>query len=181
MSVLLVLWDVVMQVVCSLKRLNSHQLKRYRTISWVMITCVGTKTIWNWKVLFYAERLIHGRSNKMKRLKNFKITERIPRSAIKVLPMQFGDDEATRHIFLHHAKRVIRQHTEEIQKLADQWVRVYYSVLACLNFKVCHNLLACIKITLIALSKSHFRIWTKLKILSITKYVHMDKMNNELK
>ena len=56
----------------------------------------------------------------MKRLKNFKITERIPRSAIKVLPVQFGDDEATRRIVLHHAKRVIRQHNEEIQKLADQ-------------------------------------------------------------
>ena len=54
----------------------------------------------------------------MKRLKNFKITERIPRLAIKVLPVQFGDDEATRRIVLHHAKRVIRQHREEIQKLA---------------------------------------------------------------
>jgi hypothetical protein len=54
----------------------------------------------------------------MKRLKNFKITERIPRLAIKVLSMQFGDGEATRHIVLHHAKRVIRQHREEIQKLA---------------------------------------------------------------
>ena len=46
----------------------------------------------------------------MKRLKNFKITERIPRLAIKVLSMQFGDGEATRHIVLHHAKHIIRQH-----------------------------------------------------------------------
>ena len=56
----------------------------------------------------------------MKRLKDFKLTERIPRPAVKVLPMQFGDDEATRRIVLHHAKRVIHQHREELQKLADQ-------------------------------------------------------------
>ena len=54
----------------------------------------------------------------MKLLKDFKITERISRQTIKVLPMQFGDDEATRRIVMHHAKRVIRQHKEEIQKLA---------------------------------------------------------------
>lgn len=52
----------------------------------------------------------------MKRLKDFKITERIPRQTIKVLPMQFGDDETTRRIVIHH--RVIRQHRAEIQKLA---------------------------------------------------------------
>lgn len=50
----------------------------------------------------------------MKRLKDLKITERISRQTIKVLPMQFGDDEATRRIVLHHAKRVIFQHKEEI-------------------------------------------------------------------
>ena len=53
----------------------------------------------------------------MKRLKDFKVNERIPRPAIKVFPMQFGDDEATRCIVLHHARRVILQHKEEIQKL----------------------------------------------------------------
>ena len=31
--------------------------------------------------------------------------------------MQFGGDEATQRIAMHHEKRVIRQHTEEIQKL----------------------------------------------------------------
>lgn len=55
---------------------------------------------------------------KMKRLKNLKITERISRQTIEVLPMQFGDDEATRRIVMHHARRVICQHKEEIQKLA---------------------------------------------------------------
>ena len=54
----------------------------------------------------------------MKRLKDFKIPERIPRVAVKVVSMQFGDDEATRCIALHPAKCVIRQHKEEIQKLA---------------------------------------------------------------
>ena len=46
----------------------------------------------------------------MKRLKDFKVTERIPRPAIKVLPMPFGNDEVTRRIVLHHAKHIIRQH-----------------------------------------------------------------------
>ena len=54
----------------------------------------------------------------MKRLKDYKITEGIPRPAIDVLPIQFSDDEATRRIVLHHARRVILQHKEEIQKLA---------------------------------------------------------------
>ena len=53
----------------------------------------------------------------MKRLKDFKITERISRQTIELLPMQFGDDEATRRIVIHHARRVIRYHKEEIQKL----------------------------------------------------------------
>ncbi|NNH38075.1 hypothetical protein [Acinetobacter terrae] len=57
-------------------------------------------------------------SYRMKRLKDFKITERISRQTIEVLPIQFGDDEATRRIVLHHAKRVILQYKEEIQKLA---------------------------------------------------------------
>lgn len=54
----------------------------------------------------------------MKRLKDFKVTGRIPRPTVKVLLMQFGDDEPTRRIALHHARRVIFQHKEEIQKLA---------------------------------------------------------------
>lgn len=40
----------------------------------------------------------------MKRLNDFKITERTARPVIKVLPIQFGDDEAIRRIVLHHAK-----------------------------------------------------------------------------
>ncbi|ENU38175.1 hypothetical protein [Acinetobacter johnsonii] len=54
----------------------------------------------------------------MKRLKDFKVTEQIPRPAVKFLSMQFDDDEATRRIAIHHVKRVILQHKEEIQKLA---------------------------------------------------------------
>ncbi len=57
-------------------------------------------------------------NNRVKRLKDFKTTERIPRPAVKVFPIQFGDDEETRRIVLHHARRVILQHKEEIQKLA---------------------------------------------------------------
>lgn len=57
-------------------------------------------------------------NNRVKRLKDFKIPERIPHPAVKVFPMQFGDDEPTRRIVLHHARRVILQPKEEIQKLA---------------------------------------------------------------
>ena len=32
--------------------------------------------------------------------------------------MQFDDEEATRRIVVHHARRVIFQHKKEIQKLA---------------------------------------------------------------
>lgn len=58
------------------------------------------------------------KEDRMKRLADFKNNERIPRSVIKALPMQFGDDEPTRRIVLHYARRVILQHKEEIQKLA---------------------------------------------------------------
>lgn len=54
----------------------------------------------------------------MKQLEDFKVSERIPRPAVKVVSMQFGDGEPTRRIVLHHARRVILQHKEEIQKLA---------------------------------------------------------------
>ncbi len=37
----------------------------------------------------------------MKLLKNFKITERISRQTIKVLLIQFGDDEVTRRIAIY--------------------------------------------------------------------------------
>ena len=46
----------------------------------------------------------------MKRLADFKHNERIPRPVIKALPIQFGDDEATRRIVMHSARRVILQH-----------------------------------------------------------------------
>lgn len=53
----------------------------------------------------------------MKRLKDFKVNERIPRPVVKVFPIQFDDDEATRRIVLHHARCVILRQKEEIQKL----------------------------------------------------------------
>lgn len=56
----------------------------------------------------------------MKRLTDFKNNERIPRPVIKALPMEFGDVEATRRIALHHVKRMISQHKEEIQNLANK-------------------------------------------------------------
>ena len=54
----------------------------------------------------------------MKRLKDVKIAERIPRPTVKVLSIQFADNEVIGRIVIHHAKHVIRQHKEEIQKLA---------------------------------------------------------------
>ncbi len=53
----------------------------------------------------------------MKRLKDLNITKRIPRPSVKVMSMQFGDNEATRRIAIHHAKHVIHQPKGEIQKL----------------------------------------------------------------
>ena len=60
------------------------------------------------------------KSNRMKRLKDFKITERVSRQTIEVLPTQLGDDEATRRIVMHYVRSVIRKHREELQKLADK-------------------------------------------------------------
>lgn len=56
----------------------------------------------------------------IKRLSNFKLENKRPRSKIKVqvLEMQFGDDDATKRVVMHNAKRVIQQHKEEIQELA---------------------------------------------------------------
>jgi hypothetical protein len=59
-------------------------------------------------------------SNRVKRLKDFKITERISRPSVKVLSIQFADNEVTGRIVIHHVRHVIRQHREELQKLADQ-------------------------------------------------------------
>lgn len=56
----------------------------------------------------------------MKRLKDYQVESRKPRSAIagQVLSMHFSNDDATKRIVMHSAKRVIRQHKEEIQALA---------------------------------------------------------------
>jgi hypothetical protein len=42
----------------------------------------------------------------------------MPRPAVNFFSMQFGDEKATRRIVPHHARCVILQHNEEIQKLA---------------------------------------------------------------
>lgn len=56
----------------------------------------------------------------MKRLKDYQVESRKARSAMagQVLSMQFSNDDATKRIVMHSAKRVIRQHKEEIQALA---------------------------------------------------------------
>lgn len=56
----------------------------------------------------------------MKRLKDYKVESRRTRSPMagQVLSMQFSNDDATKRIVMHSAKRVIRQHKEEIQALA---------------------------------------------------------------
>ena len=69
-------------------------------------------------MLFNAEGFIYEVILKIKWLKDIKLTERISCQTIKVLPIQFDDEETTRRIVMHHARRVIRQHNEEILKLA---------------------------------------------------------------
>lgn len=56
----------------------------------------------------------------IKRLKDFNAEDRKTRPIHKaqVLPMHFGDDDASKRIVTHSAKRVIRQHKDEIQELA---------------------------------------------------------------
>lgn len=56
----------------------------------------------------------------VKRLNDYKIENRKPRSCLagQVLSMQFKNDEATKRVVMHSARRVIKQHKEEIQELA---------------------------------------------------------------
>ncbi len=85
----------------------------------MIVACVGTEVILKLEKRFTMLNVSYIRgSNRVKRLKDFKVNERIPRPAVKVFPMQFGDDEETRRIVLHHTRRVILQHKEDIQKLA---------------------------------------------------------------
>ena len=55
-----------------------------------------------------------------KRLKDFNLENRKPRSscASQVVPMQFENNEATKRVVMHSAKRVIQLHKKEIQALA---------------------------------------------------------------
>lgn len=57
-----------------------------------------------------------------KRLKDYRVENRKVRSKMgkQVLSMQFSNDDATKRIVMHSAKRVIRQHRKEIQALADK-------------------------------------------------------------
>lgn len=54
-----------------------------------------------------------------KRLKDYTVENRKPRSngITQVLPIAFEDNDATRRIVKHVAKRVIWQHKKEIQAL----------------------------------------------------------------
>ena len=56
----------------------------------------------------------------VKPLKDFKVEGRKsrPTMAGQVLSMQFSNDEATKRIVMHSAKRVIRQHKDELNELA---------------------------------------------------------------
>ncbi len=56
----------------------------------------------------------------MKRLKDYQVESRKARSAMagQVLSMQFNNDDATKRIVMHSARRVIRQHKDELQELA---------------------------------------------------------------
>ena len=55
-----------------------------------------------------------------KRLKDYNVDERKMRPAIagQLLSIPFGNDEATKRVVMHSARRVIKQHKDEIQELA---------------------------------------------------------------
>lgn len=54
-----------------------------------------------------------------KRLKDYKVESlRANNHKVEVLPIPFENNEATKRIIIHSAKRVIRKHKDEIQALA---------------------------------------------------------------
>ena len=55
-----------------------------------------------------------------KRLKDYSLGQISNREKVsgQVLPIQFSNDEATKRVVMHSAKRVINQHKAEIQELA---------------------------------------------------------------
>ena len=55
-----------------------------------------------------------------KRLKDYSLDQVSNREKVsgQVLPIQFSNDEATKRVVMHSAKRVIHQHTAEIKALA---------------------------------------------------------------
>ena len=55
-----------------------------------------------------------------KRLEDFNLENRKPRSSktSQVVPMQFENNEATKRVVMHSAKRVFKLQKEEIQALA---------------------------------------------------------------
>ena len=55
---------------------------------------------------------------KMRRLIDFKNVKQRSRPIIEIIPMVFDNSQATQRIVLHHLKRVIHQHRDELQKLA---------------------------------------------------------------
>ncbi|MBF7696203.1 hypothetical protein [Acinetobacter rathckeae] len=53
------------------------------------------------------------------RLKDFDVDSNVTaHMATQVVPIDFQDNEATKRMVMHSAKRVIQQHKEEIQALA---------------------------------------------------------------
>ena len=75
----------------------------------------------------------------MKRLKDFKVNERIPRPAVKVFPMQFDDDEATRRIVLHHARRGFFSIKKKYRSWLINEAGIFTLFLACQNFKISND------------------------------------------
>ncbi len=59
-------------------------------------------------------------SDMRKRLKDYNIEQVASREKVsgQVLTIQFSNDEATKRVVMHSARRVIQQHKAEIQELA---------------------------------------------------------------
>lgn len=54
----------------------------------------------------------------MKKLADYKNRKRKSRPIIEVVPMIFDNNQATHRLVLHHVKRVIYKHSDELEKLA---------------------------------------------------------------
>ncbi|MDC5278289.1 hypothetical protein OHW85_22405 [Acinetobacter baumannii] len=56
----------------------------------------------------------------MKKLKDYQIQHRKIRSNFLLVSMQLGDDDASKRLVIHAARRIIQKHKDELNALATK-------------------------------------------------------------